>query len=320
VAPEELRSHLAERYGFRAHTLFNFDEGVTLLRRDDGPSWVARVFGPQRAPAAVEGDAAVLRWLASHDYPAERCAAEDPVSSLGDCTVLVTEAVAAVARMQRRQTIKDAGGIRGLGELLARLHTLPPPDGAAGRPGGAWHHIADGSPADELRAAAEWLEQAEAEASFRDVAHYGELGEALEFASACEGLPQAFTHPDFVLANVVASPQPAMVLVDWAGAGVGPRLWSLAFLLWAEGAKDLRRVDLAIAGYARHVRLEHDELSRLEAAVTARPLVLDIWRLRHHALSAADAAVGAAEHRVLARAIAERVRTLVAGSGSGGRG
>ena len=62
---EELRSHLAERYGFRAHTLFTFDQDVMLLRRDDGPSWVARTFGPQRPRAAVEGDAAVLRWLAS---------------------------------------------------------------------------------------------------------------------------------------------------------------------------------------------------------------------------------------------------------------
>ncbi|MGH2860868.1 MAG: hypothetical protein ACRDLT_05080 [Solirubrobacteraceae bacterium] len=38
---------------------------MVLLRRDDGPSWVARVFGPQRSRSVVEGDAAVLRWLAS---------------------------------------------------------------------------------------------------------------------------------------------------------------------------------------------------------------------------------------------------------------
>lgn len=309
---EELRSHLAERYGFRAHTLFTFDQDVVLLRRDDGPSWVARVFGPERPRAAVEGDAAVLQWLAAQEYPAERCASDDPVSSLRDSTVLVTEAVQTVPRAQRRQAIKDAGGIRGLGELLGRLHTLPLPEGPAARPGGGWHHVVDGSPADELVAAGEWLEEAEAAASFRDVAFFGELAEALEFADGGEGLPVSLTHPDFVLANVVATPAPSMVLVDWAGAGVGPRLSSLAFLLWAEGAKDLRRVDLAMAGYARQVRLEHDELARLEAAITARPMVLDIWRLRHGGLSAAAAAGGAADHRGLARAIAERVRTLAA--------
>lgn len=308
---EELRAHLAERYGFRAHTLFNFDQDVVLLRRDGGPSWVARVFGPERPLAAVEGDAAALMWLASQDYPAERCATEDPVSSLGDCSVLITEAVPTVPRAARRTAIKDAGGIRGLGELLGRLHSLPLAGGAGARPGGGWHHMVDGSPADELATAAEWLEQAEAAASFRDVAHYGELAHALEFAGACEGLPEAFTHPDFVLANVVATPQPSMVLVDWAGAGRGPRLWSLAFLLWAEGSKDMRRVDLALSGYARRISLEHDELARLEAAITARPLVLDIWRLRHHGLSAADAVSNAAANRALARAISDRVRTLL---------
>jgi Ser/Thr protein kinase RdoA (MazF antagonist) len=308
--PEELRSHLAERYGFRAHTLFTFDEDVILLRRDGGPSWVARVFGPQRPLAAVEGDAAVLRWLAEQGYPAERCAVADPVSSLGDCTVLVTEAVAAVPRAKRRQAIKDAGGIRGLGELLGRLHTLPLQSGAPARAGGGWHHMVDGTPADELAAAADWLEQAEADASFRDVAFYGQLADALEFADACEGLPQAFTHPDFVLVNVVATPEPAMVLVDWAGSGRGPRLPSLAFLLWAEGAKDMRRVDLALSGYCKRVALDREEVMRLEAAITARPLALDIWRLRHGGLSAADAAQSAANHRRLAGAIAKRVRAL----------
>lgn len=303
---EELRSHLAERYGFRAHTLFNFDEGVVLLRRDDGPSWVARVFGPTRERVAVEGDAEVLRWLAAQDYPAERCATDDPVSRLGEGTVLVTEAVPAVPRAQRRRTIKDAGGIRGLGELLGRLHTLPLP-GAPTRPGGGWHHMVDGSPTDELLAAAEWLAEAEAEASFRDVAHFGELTDALEFADGGDGLPEAFTHPDFVLANVVAAPDPAMVLVDWAGSGRGPRLSALAFLLWAEGAKDLRRVDLALNGYCKHVTLEPAEIARLEAAITARPLALDIWRLRHRGLGAADAVASAANHRRLAREITARV-------------
>ena len=35
-----------------------------------------------------------------------------------------------------------------------------------------------------------------------------------------------------------------LVLVDWTGAGRAARAWSLAFLLFAEGAKNLARVDL----------------------------------------------------------------------------
>ena len=60
---EVLRSHLAERYGFRAPTLYKLDQDVVLLRRDEGPNWVARVFPAERPLAAVE-DAADARRLA----------------------------------------------------------------------------------------------------------------------------------------------------------------------------------------------------------------------------------------------------------------
>jgi len=172
--------------------------------------------------------------------------------------------------------------------------------------------VALGAPSDELKAAAEWLEQAEAQAPARDLTHFSALAEALAAADACEGLPQAFVHADFVLGNVVAGTDGEMVLVDWAGSGLGPRLWSLAFLLWAEGSKDLRRVDLALAGYARQLRLEPEELERLEGAVLARPLVFDIWRLRNRGLVAADAVRNAEDARERARAIAARARAAIA--------
>jgi Ser/Thr protein kinase RdoA (MazF antagonist) len=172
--------------------------------------------------------------------------------------------------------------------------------------------MVDGSPADELAAAADWLQEAEGDAPARELSSFGELAEALAVADACDGLPEAMTHPDFVLANVVATPEPSMVLVDWAAAGRGPRLWSLAFLLWAEGSKDLRRAELAMAGYSRRVQLEPEELERLETAITARPLVLDIWRLHHRGLSLASAVQNARHNRELAQAIATRVSSAIA--------
>lgn len=307
---EELRAHLADRYGFRAKTVFSFDDDVTLLRDADGTGWVARTFPAERPRAAVEGDAAILRWLADHDYPAERPIAKDCVSLLGDRPVLVTEQVPAVPRARRRETIKDAGGIRRLGELLAWLHSLELDADAVRRPGGAWHHIADGSPATELAAAGDWLEQAEARAGVRELAHFALLADALADADGGDGLPTALIHPDFVLPNVVAvnptGEDPGMVLVDWAGAGRGPRLWSLAFLLWAEGAKDLRRVDLAVAGYRRRIELTAEERGRLWGVISARPLVFEIWRLHHRDRAAADAAAAVVQSRRLAQAIAAR--------------
>jgi Ser/Thr protein kinase RdoA (MazF antagonist) len=315
---EALQAHLADTYGFHAKFAFSFEDDVVLLRDAADRRWIARVFPTRRPRATVEGDAGVLAWLEDRGYPAERRISADCVSMLEDGrTVLVTQGVPAVARARRRQTIKDAGGIRGLGELLARLGTLEPDAEAVGavravrRPGGAWHHMADGLPAAELAVAADWLTEARERAGVRELAYLDSLGDALAAIDACDGLPEALIHPDFVLANVVATEAPggpAMVLVDWAGAGRGPRLWALAFLLWAEGAKDLRRVDLAMAGYRRHVRLEPEELDRLAGAVGARPLVFEIWHLHHGGRAAADAAAAVAQSGRLASAIAERAR------------
>ena len=123
-----------------------------------------------------------------------------------------------------------------------------------------------------------------------------------------DGLPRAFIHPDFVMANVVATADPGMVLVDWAGAGVGPRAWALAFLLWAEAAKDPRRAALALAGYRRRIALEPEEIDRLAGMLRARPLIFSIWRLRYRGTTAAAAAEDALETRRLADLLAARIR------------
>ncbi len=306
---DDLRAHLADTYGFRAKAVFAFEDDVVLMRDGEDRAWIARVFAAERPLAAVEGDAAILAWLAQRDYPAEALACAQPVSVMSGQPVLVTQAVRAVPRARRRQTIKDAGGIRGLGELLARLSTLElDDDPALERPGGAWHHMADGRPAAELAVAGAWLEEAQERAGVRELPHFGVLTDALESIDACEGLPDALVHPDFVLANVVAAEDGRMVLVDWAGAGRGPRLWSLAFLLWAEGAKDLRRVDLAVAGYRRGVQLQAEELHRLGAVIAARPLVFDIWRLHHGSRAVGDIAAAWPRLQNEAAAIAERAR------------
>jgi Ser/Thr protein kinase RdoA (MazF antagonist) len=312
VEPEELRSHLAERYGFKAHTLFTFDQDVILMRRDDGPSWVARVFPESRPLTVVEDDAEILRWLEEVDYPAERCADPSPVSVLDGHPVLVTLAVQSVPRANRRSAIKDAGGIRRLGELLAELARLDPPAGAPRRPGGSWHHAADGAPSAEIAQASEWLEEAQADAPARELGRFEALFEELEALDDGDGLPRAFIHPDFVLANVVVTPEPSLVLVDWASAGIGPRAWALAFFLWAEASKDPRRAALALGGYRRHIALETEEIDRLAAMLRARPLIFDIWRLRHGAKSASAAAEDALETRRFADTLVARVRARIA--------
>ena len=82
-------------------------------------------------------------------------------------------------------------------------------------------------------------------------------------------LPHAFVHPDFVAANALPTPDTRLIIVDWAGSGRGPRLWSLGFALFAAGARSPKLIDPLLSRYARHVRLEPEELERLKVAIRA---------------------------------------------------
>jgi hypothetical protein len=308
---QRLRSHLDAVYGTTVEAMTDLDVGVWRAARADGPDWVARWFPPRRTAEAVTGDAEILRYLAEHDFPAERVPDAAPVSVLGGRPVLVTEWAQPVPRDQRREVIRAAGGLGRLGALLGRLHTLPPGPGAVNRPGGAWHHLADGRPAAEIAAAAQLLAGSAHLFAGAELAACQALQAEVAALDAADGLPEAFTHPDFVLPNVVAT-RDGLVLVDWAGAGRGPRIWSLAFLLYAEGAKDLRRVDVVLAGYRRHVTPDEAELSRLAGIMVARPLVLTAWSVCTGRTTPSAALTALAELKTLAAAITDRARAALA--------
>ena len=113
-----------------------------------------------------------------------------------------------------------------------------------------------------------------------------------------------------MLANVVATPG-GMVLVDWAGAGRGPRLWSLAFVLYAEAAKEPRRAGAVLLGYREHVTLETEELDRLGAVARARPLILSAWSVCMGRTTPTEAMTAAAQTKTLTETIATRVRAAI---------
>jgi Ser/Thr protein kinase RdoA (MazF antagonist) len=333
---ERVRAHLQARYGITVDAMTELDLGVWRARRADGPDWVARWFPARRSAAAVAGDAAILRYLAARGFPAERCATDEPVSDLDGRPLFVTEWAGPVPRQQRRDAIRDAGGLRKLGALLAQLHTLDPAvadttadpggsdgtggvdsaggvdrAGAAGRPGGAWHHLADGRPSAEIEAAGRMLAEIAPVIPDTERAAFDTLRAEVAALDAADGLPEALTHPDFVLANVVATPG-GLVLVDWAGAGRGPRLWSLAFFLYAEAMKAPRRADAVLLGYREHVTLEAEELGRLEAVARARPLILNAWSVCTGQMTPTQAVTAAAKTKELTDQLATRVRAAAA--------
>jgi Ser/Thr protein kinase RdoA (MazF antagonist) len=276
-----------------------------VLRIDlaDGRSWVARVFPPERRLADLEGDAHILRVLEAHGFPAERCATEAPVSATAGRGVIVTGFVAGERAVGRGHTF----GV--LGALLGRLHARTEQTSTPARPGGGWHHlIVQGSPAEELEAAMELADQLRARADESQGKTHRALMDALTDADGCDGLPEGLLHPDFVPVNTIVEPGGGLVVVDWAGAGRGPRLWALAFLLWAAGARDLRLVDIVVAHYARHVLLTEAELDRLPAAVRARPAVFACWRLATGAGGPQEVLEDLRWARRLSTVIADRAR------------
>lgn len=266
-----LPEHLEDSYGIRVSGIRELDVGVFRVDRADGPSWAARVFPAARPVGAAADDAELLRWLERTGFPAERCAHPDPVSTHRGQAVLVTGWAAG------RKAAGSQRTFHALGDLLGRLHTLEPGPPAAMRPGGGWHHLVfDGGPREEIAAAAALLREARHRVPAGQGGLYDVLAGELADADDCHDLPAAVTHPDLVPSNLIACPD-GPVVIDWNGAGWGPRLPSLGFLLWAAGTRGPKLVDAVVAGYRAHTGPEPSELDRLPGAIAARPLVLSCW-------------------------------------------
>src|SRR5271165_119551 len=305
---DRLPAHLEATYGIGVTSTTELDLGVFKVDRTDGPAWVARVFPGVRQAGAAAGDAAVLDFLATSGFPAERTAAPNPVSVLDGQDVLVTGYVEAVPRSGRSEAVRRLGGFVRLGGMLAALHRLPGAREAVTRAGGAWHHLADGAPGAEIAAAAALLAAAGERVTAGERPAYEQLRAEVADFDGAEGLPEALVHPDFVLANAIATPDDRLIIVDWTGAGIGPRLWPLAFLLYSAGARGTDRAASVVRGYTRYARPEPEELARLASVLRVRPSIFEVWAFCAGRKSAADAARALAGVRQLAGAIAARAR------------
>lgn len=272
---DTLQPHLERVYGISVSDVAPLDMGVYRVDRRDGPSWVARVFVRGRPLARVRGDAELLDFLAQRDFPAERIAAEPAVSVLDDQPVLVTEYVAGKAPGKSRRAIAR------MADLLGRLHAMPV-GALTERPGGSLHHVPgfEGLPGEDLRLAAALLDDIDARIPPRNRAPFERLRADVSGAGDGNDLPRSWVHPDPVLKNMIAAADRSITLVDWAGAGVGPRLFCLAqFLGVAQTTSGWDRAKLGViaAAYGAHVQLGADEIERLGEAVRIRRLWLAAW-------------------------------------------
>jgi len=300
VNGDRLAEHLADRYGVAVTATATLDVSVVRVDRADGPSWVARVFSDARPVAEAEADAQILRLLERGGFPAERCAVVDPVSTLDGRPVLVTGFV------EPAEPLPPGRSAALLGALLGRL-SAHPADGL--RAGGAWHHVSPtGGPTQEIAAALQRLEEHASQIGRRDLGDYHRLCDLVEQSDDCSDLPHAFVHPDFVLPNAIPTADERLVIVDWAGAGRGPRLWAIGFLLWAAGSMHPRLLELVSSRYRRHVTLEESELARLDGAIRGRPTMIECWSLCAGRQSVADALARVQEVRDRAQRLAAQAR------------
>jgi methyltransferase (TIGR00027 family) len=304
---DSLSGHLAEAYGITADGLDEIDVGVFKVRHAGGPDWIARVFPAERPAEVTRAEAELLKALRAVGFPAEPPAAPEPVTMLDGQAVMVTELVPG------RLIEVTSATARAMGELLAALHELELETPAAQRPGGGWHHLVlAGGPSDELAAIRRLVADSASRVPLGEEVQYAELVAALDRADDARGLPEALLHPDFVPYNLIGSRGGGYTLIDWAGAGRGPRLWSLAFLLWALRHSRAADVNEALAAYTERIELTGEELERLGQVLLVRPLVFACWEFCTGRESLADLAGRLPGLRSRAERIAERTRHFLA--------
>lgn len=260
-------------------------KSVYRVRRAGGPDWVRRAY----QPAGDDGDpagalAATLLFLESRAYPAERVvrgADGAAIVSHEGRRLLVTTflgeplhawAPAAVLSAPSPTFVHAPQVWEVLGAALGRLHALRL-TGDEGLP------AAGMLPRPELAWAAECLASVDDRVPLELMAEYQRLVQAVQDADRLEDLPSCLIHNDCHLGNSVQTPTGEVVLVDWEGAGLGPAIADLGFLLSSccsgrERRVNTQAVHAVIDGYRRHRSPSATEIGRLSGAIGFRVLVL----------------------------------------------
>lgn len=304
---EWLPRHVEATYGVGVKRMAPLEpwgpEGAQRIDLDDGSAWVARPHGPQRPVEEVRGDAELLRFLEEHDFPAERLAHDEPVSTFGDTSVIVTRLLPG----RNCRTDNDPRTLHGIARLLGRLHTLPLVEGAVSRPAGGWHHLsqAGGGRDEDVRALLPLLAEAATRLPDSEQVACKELAVELESIDLCVDLPHCLINVDFGGPNIMKSGD-ALYGIDWTGAGRGPRIHSLT--IFGIGTANPRWVDALVAGYQEYVTLEPEELDRLPGAMVLHGLVLQAWGVAFRGAMPSTVLSWLARERAALDLVGERVR------------
>lgn len=272
---------------------------IYRAERVGGPALVVRVFPASRPIARVHGDLAVLAHAVAAAIPAE-----PPIAALE----LDGRGVAVTGFVPGDPADCTAGDLEQLGAIAGRLSALAPVAGDAflGRDAGS-------RPVDDLTHARADLARIRAAVPPAERAAFEALEAAVARTHDGGDLPHALVHPDCQPSNAVRDPGGRVALIDWEGAGVGPRLWPLAVLVFQAAASGgelaLDRIAPIIEGFVRHATADPRELDRLPDLIRVRPLAIAVRRFaRATEAGRPDPAHGWWSRHPEADAVAERVR------------
>jgi Ser/Thr protein kinase RdoA (MazF antagonist) len=304
----ELQTLLQTDYGIpnpELEPLANsWDGNVYRLSRPEPPDWVVRVLDPEEA----DRDGRVLAFLESHRYPAPRFIPRTGASTKhpNATSVLVTTFIEGTPGGFPPATL------RRLGELLGRLHRL---DSAASPD----LPPAEMLPSTDMTLALRWLTPLEPHVPPELTDTYSTLLDAIHGIASSRHLPQTLIHNDAHPGNAIVTPQGTPIFIDWHGAGLGPPIVDLGFLLiscaiapsWAEAIPSAEgRPEAIVDGYARHRIPTPAELDWLSDAMRFRALLYGAGHLATTVKQGGEQITETWwwERYLAAEALAERVR------------
>jgi Ser/Thr protein kinase RdoA (MazF antagonist) len=242
-----------------------------------GPQYILRAYTVSNTQDEqyVQTLATLLTMLQGHNYPAERIMRTligDSLLEQQGWRYLLTTYIQGQIPPYEPQELRILGARLGqLHALGIQLHQAHAPLAPAGM-----------QPAPELAYALAELHSVAHDVPKALSTRYETLVTAIQQIEPFDDLPHTLIHNDCHPGNSVYTPTGEMVFIDWEGAGWGPGVIDVGFLLsscdtespWTPPLRpDPQRVQAIIDGYCQYHMLTEVELDCLEDAMRFRALV-----------------------------------------------
>ena len=265
-------------YEFENVTLEKVVEGLDPSKHnyyvlsDDVRRAVLTAYPPDSTPSDLGDLVEILLALQQKDYPAAQIIPADagaPIFEVDGWRLLLTSYADGFPVQPDIPTFKRVGA------LLGRLHTVFMA-GELSRLPAAERTFAQqvGQTREKLESVRDRLPEAHAPL-------WRAVEAALAQMQACDDLPDVLIHNDFHLTNIINTSANELKVIDWDGAGRGPAVADLGFLLSAAHPRpqdgestrpNPERIEAIVTGYGQHRRLSAGELACLPDAVRLRVL------------------------------------------------